>query len=195
MNPIKVTFKPSAFPKLLADLSHSNQFLKVFAVGSLAVSVLLATLTVMAFSRKPVVIALTSQGAILRKTEIPDPEAEVREAIQSYIERRYNWDKGTVDKNLDSAKVFVAKSLISNFQQGVANVRKFSKERTVSQRAYPNSITVDLKRGVATISGDRITEIQGVRAAGAFNLELTFQGGSRSAENPWGVYIVRESEK
>lgn len=195
MNPIKVTLKPSAFPKLLADLSHSNQFLKVFAAGGLALSVLLATLTVLAFSRKPVVIALAPHGAVLKGAEMPNPEAEIREAIQSYIERRYNWDKDSVDKHLDSAKVFVASSLISNFQQGVANVRKFSKERAVSQRAYATAIAVDLKRSVATISGDRITEIQGVRAAGALNLELSFQSGPRSQENPWGIYIAKETER
>lgn len=194
MNPIKVDFKPSTFPKMLAELSHSNQFLKVFSLCTLALSITLAMATTLAFSRKPVVIALTPKGSVFQRAEMPNPDLEVRAAVQAYIEKRYNWDKDTVDKNLELAKIFVAQSQLQNFSQGVANVRKFSKERAVSQRAYAFNVAVDHKRSLVLVTGDRITEIQGVKAAGALNLTLGFQGGPRIPDNPWGVYITKEVE-
>lgn len=74
------------------------------------------------------------------------------------------------------------------------NVVRFSSERMVSQRVYPGEIQVDLKKGLATISGDRITSIQGLKAAGDLKLELSYESGPRTTLNPWGVYISKERE-
>lgn len=195
MNVIKVKFKAGAFPKMLADLSHSNQFLKMFAVGSLVVSVGLMVVVFVALARKPIVIALTENAGVLETVDMPKPEAEIRRAVLAYIERRYNWTSATVDQNLDRARAFVSSQFAQNYLQGVSNVRKFSKEKGVTQRAFASGLTVDLKRRVVSIAGDRITEIQGLRAAGALNLELSFQSGPRTSDNPWGVYVVKETEK
>lgn len=195
MNAIKLKFKAGAFPKMLADLSHSNQFLKMFAAGSLALSLLLVTLVFLAFARKPIVIAVTEQAEVLRQLDMPSPEREIRQAILAYIDRRYNWTSQTVDKQLESAKTFVHSSAMQNFVQGTANVKRFSKDKVVTQRAYASNLAIDLKRSAVLVTGDRITEIQGMRAAGPLNIELGFQNGPRSAENPWGIYIVREVEK
>jgi hypothetical protein len=195
MNAIKVKLKAGAFPKMLADLSHSNQFLKIFAVGSLALSLMLSILIFVAFARKPIVVVMTESAEILRHVDVPNPEAEIRQAIQAYVERRYNWTSQTVDQQLEKARIFVASSAMQNFAQGTSNVKRFSKEKGVSQRAYASNLAVDLKRGTVQVSGDRFTEIQGMRAAGALNLELGFQSGPRTLENPWGVYILKETER
>lgn len=195
MNAIKVKLEAGAFPKMLADLSHSNQFLKVFAVGSLALSLLLSVLVFIAFARKPIVIAMTESAEILRQVESPKPESEIRQAILAYVERRYNWTSQTVEQQLEKAQLFIASGNIQSFLQGTSNVRRFSKEKVVTQRAYASNVDVDLKRGVALVSGDRITEIQGLRAAGALSLELGFQSGPRTLSNPWGIYILKELEK
>ncbi|MBX3022788.1 MAG: hypothetical protein KF799_14030 [Bdellovibrionales bacterium] len=195
MNAIKVKFKAGAFPKMLADLSHSNQFLKMFAIGGLALSLVLSILVFVAFARKPVVIAMTTSAEVLSYVDLPNPESEVRQAIRAYIERRYNWTSQSVDQQLEKSRTFVGAAAMKNFLQGTANVKRFSKEKVVTQRAYASNYTVDLKRGSVLVTGDRITEIQGMRAAGALNLELGFQSGPRTAENPWGIYIVKETEK
>lgn len=195
MNAIKVKFKVGAFPRMLADLSHSNQFLKVFAVGCLALSLLLTTLVFFTFARKPIVIAMTESAEILKQIELPKPESEVRQAILAYVERRYNWTSQTVDQQLEKAQAFIGSGNMQSFLQGTSNVKRFSKEKMVTQRAYASSLAVDLKRSVVTIAGDRITEIQGMRAAGPLSLELGFQSGSRTSSNPWGVYVVKETEK
>jgi hypothetical protein len=195
VNSIKIGFRAGSFPKMLADLSHSNQFLKMFSVGSLGVSLGLLILVFVAYTRPPVVLALSPKALPLQRVEMPSPEIEVREAIQAYIGLRYNWDKDSVDRSLDLARSFVASQNLQAFSQGVANVRRFSKEKSVSQRAYATAINIDFKRGAASVLGDRISEIQGMRAAGPLNIELAFQSGPRTAENPWGIYIVKESEK
>jgi hypothetical protein len=195
MKSIKLKFQAQSFPKMLADLSHSNQFLKVFAAGALALSILLSGLVYIGLARKPIVIALSPMANLLKAEDMPKPEDEIRQAVLAYIERRYNWTSATVDRNLDEARKFVAPKFVQNFAQGVSNVRKFSKDKGVTQRAFASSVSVDLKRGVASIGGDRITEIQGMKAAGALNLDLSFQGGDRTLDNPWGVYIVKETEK
>lgn len=195
MEAFKVKFNHQAFPKMLADLSHSNQFLKIFALASLAISLGLLILVSIALSRGPMVIAFASDARVLQSSALPDPNAEVAAAVRAYVERRYNWDQSTVDRQLDSAKAFIAPAYVQNFVQGVSNVRKFSKEKFVAQRAHASSLSVDLKRGVVSVSGDRISEIQGIRAAGALNIDLNFQSGPRTQENPWGVYIVKETER
>lgn len=195
MEAFKVKFNHQAFPKMLADLSHSNQFLKIFALASLAISIGLLVLVSIAFSKGPMVIAFASDARVLQSSALPDPNVEVSAAVRAYVERRYNWDQTNVDRQLDSAKAFIAPAYVQNFVQGVANVRKFSKEKLVAQRAYAAGLSVDLKRGVVSVSGDRISEIQGIRAAGSLNIDLNFQSGPRTQENPWGVYIVKETEK
>lgn len=195
MNPLKVKFKAGSFPKLLGELTHSNQFLKMFSTLSLCLSLGLLGLSFIGLTKAPVVIAVNSNGRVLEKAEMPSPENEVEQAVIAYVERRYNWTSASVDKNLDLAKAFISPQFVQTFVQGVSNVRKFSREKGVSQRAYATKISVDLKRSIVSIFGDRITEIQGMRAAGPFNLELSFAGGSRSRENPWGIYITKETEK
>lgn len=195
MNAIKVKFRAGAFPKMLADLSHSNQFLKMFAGGCLVLAIVLSVLVFVAFAKKPIVIAMTANAEVLRQVELPNPESEIRQAILAYVERRYNWTSQTVDEQLEKARAFIGSVAMQNFVQGTSNVKRFSKEKSVTQRAYATNLVVDLKRGTVMVTGDRITDIQGMRAAGLLNLELGFQNGPRSVENPWGIYIVRETEK
>ncbi len=195
MNSMNVKLKAGAFPKLLSDLSHSNQFLKLFAVGSLLLSVLLTSLVFVAFARKPIVITLTDTAEIMKQTELPKPEDEVRRAVLAYIERRYNWTSQTVDQQLERARAFIAAGAMRNLLDGTANVRRFSKEKNVTQRVYASNVAVDIKLGVVSVTGDRISEIQGVRAAGSMNLELQFLSGSRTMENPWGIYVIKETER
>jgi hypothetical protein len=40
-----------------------------------------------------------------------------------------------------------------------------------------------------------VTSIQGLKAAGNLKLELTFESGSRTEGNPWGLYISKEREE
>lgn len=70
----------------------------------------------------------------------------------------------------------------------------FSINKKANQFAYPREVQIDLKKQTATIKGERITSIMGVRAAGDLHLELDFKDGPHTNSNPWGVYIAKEVE-
>lgn len=195
MDLVKVKLTRPGFPKILADLSQSNQVLKMTAALSLSVSLGLLVLSIILIKKGPVVIALSPEANVMKDAPIPDPEVEIRAALRAYIERRYNWNKNSIDRNLELARAFISPQYVQHFVQGVSNVRKFSKDKEVAQRVYPANFSVDLKKGIVLVTGDRISEIQGIRAVGPLNLELSLQTGSRSRENPWGIYISKETEK
>lgn len=186
--------KQSSFPRILADLKHSNQFLKVFSLSSVVLSILLVCLSLMLALRKPVVLTLTPAAEGLKKTDMPKPEDEIRAAIQAYIDRRYKWEPANVNARLQEAEAFVLPNALRAYRAAVNDVVKFSVEKSVAQRVYAENVRIDLDRRTASISGDRVTSIQGLKAAGDLRLELSFESGPRTRFNPWGVYISKEKE-
>ena len=55
----------------------------------------------------------------------------------------------------------------------MADTIKFSTSKAVAQRIYPDRVAVDLAKRTVSISGDRVTAIQCLKAAGDLRLELT----------------------
>jgi hypothetical protein len=39
-----------------------------------------------------------------------------------------------------------------------------------------------------------VAAIQGLKAAGNLRLELSFEGGTRTKENPWGLYVSKNEK-
>ncbi|MCK6600178.1 MAG: hypothetical protein L6Q37_17585, partial [Bdellovibrionaceae bacterium] len=141
------------------------------------------------------VITLGSDGKSLERTNQPKAEDQIREGIKRYLEKRYQWEPESVIKKLKDSEQFITPQALKAFQVAVANVAKFSTEKIVSQKVYPEKIEIDLTKQTALITGDRVTSIQGLKAAGNLKLELTFEGGPRTQENPWGIYISKEREE
>jgi hypothetical protein len=182
-------------PRLVGELTHSIEFLKLFAmITSLLLGLSLLAVCLLSM-KKPSVITLSENGTQLQQTSLPSPTIEVEAAIKEYFRRRYNWDPKTVDQSLSAAESFVTPASLKAFREGLATVSRFSKEKAVTQRAYPREILVGLDGGTVKIRGDRISAIQGYYAAAELKLELTFENGRRTKENPWGVYIVKEREE
>ncbi len=190
-----IVLKSSKLPKMLGELAHSNQFLKVFSLASLGVAAM--TLVVLAFlvNRPAVVLTLAQDANPFSKTEMPKAEDQVRAAIHRYLEKRYNWGPENVGARLKEAQVFILPQSLKAFQSALAEVAKFSTEKLVSQRTYINKVQVDLGQKAAVITGDRVTAIQGLKAAGDLKLVLYFDAGPRTSENPWGLYITKEREE
>ena len=189
-----IHLKISNLPKSMGDLMHSNQFLKVFAFISVVTN-LIAIIAILGLSGKaPLVLPLSSTGGILQRGEMPKPDDEIKEAIKNYIDLRYHWDAKNVISHLKDAEVFVSPLSLKVYRSSVANVARFSTEKLVSQKIYPSDMKVDLASHKILITGDRLTSIQGLKAAGSLNLELTFESGTRTETNPWGVYITKELE-
>lgn len=181
-------------PKALGELAHSNQFLKVSVLVSYGFSILMVALALILSRRAPVVLAFTPGAALYDLAEMPKPEDEITQAVKAYVEHRYKWEPKTVAANLRQSEAFILPQSRKAFEAAIAEVIKFSMEKNVLQRAYANQVLVDLDKRVALVVGDRVTAIQGLKAAGDLRLELLFESGPRTKENPWGVYITKERE-
>lgn len=191
----KFKIKTAALPKMLADLSHSNQFLKVFSLASIGLCFFVVLFAAIVGSREPIVLTLSPNAQELERTKPPKPEDEIQEAVRAYIEKRYRWDPANVIKRLQDAEAFVFPTAMKAYQSAVVTIVRFSTEKQVSQKVYPEKMSVNLEKKTVSISGDRITAIQGIKAAGDLRLELSFESGPRSRANPWGVYITKEKEE
>jgi len=185
---------PSSLPKMLADLSHSNQFLKVFSLCLIGLCSLVILLVTVIGNKEPVVLTLTPSAGVLETTSPPKPESEIQAAVKAYIEKRYKWEPNTVVQRLQEAEAFVLPGSMKAYQAAVANIARFSTEKLVSQRVYPEKLNVNFEKRTVSITGDRITAIQGIKAAGDLRLEVSFESGPRSKVNPWGIYITKEKE-
>lgn len=187
--------KMSSLPKAIGELTHSNQFLKVFALSALTLLFMgLGVIFVMAM-KEPMVITIGPDGKAVERTALPKAEDQIREGIKRYLEKRYQWEPENVIKKLKESEYYITPQALKAFQGAVANVAKFSIEKIVSQKVYPEKIEIDLKKQTALITGDRVTSIQGLKAAGNLKLELTFESGPRTQVNPWGLYISKEREE
>jgi hypothetical protein len=179
---------------MLGELTHSNQVLKVFSLLSLLLAVLCGGLVYVTATRPPVVLAIAPSGAALDKGVLPKPEDEIRAAMQRYVDLRYHWEPATVKQKLQEAEAFVLPSSLKAYQAAAVNIVKVSSEKAIAQKVYPDKFEVNFEKKAVLITGDRLTAIQGLAAAGALRLELTFEPGHRTYANPWGIYVSKEKE-
>jgi hypothetical protein len=140
------------------------------------------------------VIAFNQTAQVMKSGDLPKPEIEIEAAIRHYLDLRYNWTPATIGKQIKLAENFIQSKQEKQYETSTGNVVKFSTEKQVSQRIFPNAIEINLAKGTAKISGDRMSIFQGLRAAGELKITLEFEMGTRSIENPWGIYITKESE-
>lgn len=190
-----IKLKSTELPRKLGELMHSNQFLKLFSIASLCLMGMMLIAVIVMATKEPTVITLNVDGVKLEKTTLPKAEDQIREGIKRYLEKRYQWEPENVIKKLKESEEFITPKALRAFQDAVSNVAKFSVDKVVSQKVYPSDIKIDLKNQTALITGDRVTSIQGLKAAGNLKLELTFESGPRTKENPWGLYISKEREE
>ncbi|MSP19837.1 MAG: hypothetical protein EXR74_09745 [Bdellovibrionales bacterium] len=190
-----VQLKIAKLPRMVGELVHSNQFLKVFSVSALVVTLLTVLVLLLTVQRPPVILTLAATGENLEHTDTPNAENQIRAAVGRYLELRYKWTPQDVKQKLASARAFVLAKNLKAFDTAVENIAKFSTDRAASQHIYPEKIDVSLEKSTVSITGDRVTSVQGLKAVGELRLELTFQSGARSKLNPWGLYITKEREE
>ena len=187
--------KMPSLPKIVGELVHSNQFLKIFSIAALVLLFMVLGIIMVIVTKEPMVITLGPDGKAIERTVLPKAEDQIREGIKRYLEKRYQWEPENVIKKLKESEEFITPKALKAFQGAVANVAKFSTEKIVSQKVYAEKIEINLKNQTALITGDRVTSIQGLKAAGNLKLELTFENGPRTSNNPWGLYISKEREE
>lgn len=179
---------------MLGSLIYKNELLKFFAIAAMLTSILVSIVLTQEVSKQPVVVPLGQSGEYLSEGPMPKPEFEVRRAINAYLDFRYKWEPKNVDSQLKNAESFIAPQSLKAYRTQIANVARFSKEKLVTQKIYPSDVSVNLESHKVRVSGDRLTSVQGLKAAGDLVLELEYQGGDRSKENPWGIFITKEKE-
>ncbi len=190
-----IGLKSAQLPKMVGELWHSNQFLKIFSFLALVLVFMVLGVVLVIATKEPLVITLGPDGKAIERTVLPKAEDQIREGIKRYLEKRYQWEPENVVKKLKESEEFITPQALKAFQGAVANVAKFSAEKIVSQKVYAEKIEINLKSKTALITGDRVTSIQGLKAAGNLKLELTFESGPRTLSNPWGLYISKEREE
>ena len=154
-------------------------------------SVALVTLSL----RKPVLIAVSSSESKVIKTQFPNEELieqEVRRIVSSYSKARHNWEWNQIESRLNEAVRYVDKDFYKTFKRATNEQVKIAMEKKISQVFYASEVTVDLDAKTATITGDRILTIDGLRAANSMKVAIGFRLNSRSSNNPEGVYITSE---
>ncbi len=191
---MKIKLQGISLPKMLSDLTYKYHVLVILSLGSLTVAALSIIATIALSLKAPTVMAFSPNAEILEKRELPKAEDEIKLAITRYINFRYKWDAKSVSENIKKAECFIESKSLTAFQNNMASVVKFSLDRDVLQRIYPTDMKVDLKSQTVFITGDRVTSIQGLKAAGNLNLALEFESGPRTQNNPWGIYITKEKE-
>jgi hypothetical protein len=168
---------------------------KIFSLLSL--SLVFASFLVIFYltHQEPLILTFNSDGKNLDKMAMPKAEDLIKEGVIRYLEKRYTWMPSDVQKRLKESSFFVSPTSQKAFSEALANIIRFSLEKQVAQKVYPANIEINMKDGTALITGDRVTSIQGLKAAGNLKLQLTFESGQRTKENPWGIYITKEKEE
>jgi len=193
---MKLSLVSAKFPQMLANLSHSNQFLKLFSVLVLLTNIIAWCAVIYLKNQAPLVLMLDNQ-AVPQKVlgQLPAPDLEIKQAISRYIEFRYNWNAKNVNEQISRTEDFVALQSLKAFRVALAGVIRFASEKQVAQKVYPEKMIVNLTKQTVSLKGDRIATIQGLKAAGEIGLTLNFESGLRTSANPWGIYITKEIEE
>lgn len=194
MNP-SIQLKIKKLPKALGELTHSNQFLKMSAFYSYGLCLFLTGIIFVFATRPPQVLTLAPDASVYEVIAEPKVESAVRQAVSEYLKRRYCWEPKTAAAKIRSAQAFIPSGIMKAFETSTASVIRFAQEKTVGQRAYADEISINLSKKVVSIQGNRVTSIQGLKAAGDLKLELSFDYGPRTSSNPWGIYITKEREE
>jgi hypothetical protein len=173
-----------------------NAFLKlilsILALLFIVQSIALSILTL----RKPVLIAVGEKET--RILTLPPPndtllEEELRRLVRQYVEAHYNWDDTTIEKAHENAARYVSDKYIKVFMAANADQVKTVREKNVSERVYlSGKIEIDRDHLVARVPMDRVFSVDGIRATSPLTLDVQFESGPRTTQNPEGVYITGE---
>lgn len=184
----------TSFPIVWGDLAFQNNWLRKIALTSLIAAVLSFSLTIFLMNRKPLIVMLDAQANIVRPGATTPVELEAEKMARRYLDVRYAWQPGNQTAQLALAKRFIASQSLRAFENTATELIAFSKGKNVAQRVYPTVVGVDTKERRIEVVADRFTEIQGLKAATILRVNLFYQIGTRTLENPWGIYITKEEE-
>jgi hypothetical protein len=140
-------------------------------------------------------IAISSAETRVLAPSQPNQEflnAEIKRVISTYLTAHYNWEWSKIHASFEAAANYVASDFRKQFFEANREQERIATEKKISQLFYLSEVQLDLKSKVATVHGDRILLIEGLRAANPMSLEVTFNYGPRTVQNPEGIYVTAE---
>ncbi len=182
------------YPKLIEEFASENFNLKGL-IGILLILLLILSLTLVYFVKTgPLVITLAPNGQILKTTD-KMTDADVSAVVKRYLTLRYSWSYSNINQNLKQAESLISPERVSSYKSAMIKTEQYVIQKKVTQRVYPRSVEVDLKNNEAHVVADRITIFNGLWAATKMQLVLKFTALSRTAQNPWGIFITDEEQE
>lgn len=172
-----------------------NQILKLFLLLFCGISVALAAgITILALRPPPIYAVSMLESGQLRSKPLSKEylESESKRVITAYLKSRHNWESSSIRGSIGAASRFVDDSFRKSFLQANETQIRIAQEKKISQKFYVLRLDADVAKGTAIVMGDRILTVDGFRAVSAMNFNLTFRLGSRTEQNPEGVYITSE---
>ncbi|MBI4925854.1 MAG: hypothetical protein HY843_08020, partial [Bdellovibrio sp.] len=145
--------------------------------------------------RKPVLIAIGEENTAVFKVKSTTQETLEREAkrtLSGYIQNHYTWDSKNIDEHFAIAAHYVFEKQIQNFKLANAEQIRSAKERKLSQRVHVSELLIDMQVKAARVTMDRILDVEGIRAVTPLILDLSFDFGQRTKDNPEGIYVISE---
>jgi len=183
------------FPKTLDQVFTKQKLLSGFVIFLASMLFLSLVGLIWMGVKGPLVFSFDESGRAIDPMKNMQVENQIKMALKTYVDSRYNWDSQSIDVKIRDAKNFIQTKNEKVFDKSMNDLQKFAKEKSVSQKIYLESVHLDLKSHVALLVGDRVTSIQGLKAAGNLRLTLEFEEGRRTILNPWGIYISKEKEQ
>ena len=172
-----------------------NEILKGLLLFTLILLALQTIGLVILALRSPFVVAVSSSAS---QVLIPDPtassllEGEVKRVATQYAKFRHGWDFQKIESQIKQAAKLVHPDFEKQFNKANEEQIRIAREKKVSQKFYAEITELNMDTKIIRLSGDRILNVEGLRATNPMSLELTFAMGPRTVANPEGVYITSE---
>lgn len=182
------------YPKFVEEFARENFNLKTLTGVLIALMFLESGIVALLLKKGPVVIPLLSDGTI-GTYDTGVTQGQVKSAVETYLSSRYAWSPDTIDAQLKKAEFLISPALLKSFEKAMLETKKYVREKKITERVYARHVSIDFKNNVVQVAADRFTAFDGLKAATEMNLTLNFDIGERTVQNPWGVYITKETER
>ena len=103
-----------------------------------------------------------------------------------------NWEWAKIDESFNKAAKYVSPEFSKKFLDANQEQIRVAREKKVSQRFYLVDTKSDIKAKSVKVTGDRILLVEGLRASNPLSVEVQFDYGARTEENPEGIYVTGE---
>jgi hypothetical protein len=182
--------------EIWADEEAQNLILKWLLILSMVTILGESTCLCFLSLRHPDLIALGEKETKFLTLTPPKPEllrSELERTVSNYALTHYNWDWNSVEKAHKEASKYVSEKFQKAFIASNVEQMKLAKEKKVVQKVYlAQTPDIDTDKLTAKITLDRIFSIEGIKATSPLTLEISFEYGPRTSENPEGIYVIGE---